>query len=143
MDERKGLTGNWVRVCIDRLSEEEFSGTVYALDWKDPMPFRSYHEFLLNTDRMFDSLGYPQSFQESRSFREQKWEIQDVTACKKPMPKWNLQEFQSFRGREKTANFLVISRRKATWQGEFVKNFEEDRRHFSSDLELLKYILEE
>lgn len=66
-------------------------------------------------DALFDQTGYPQSFQEKRSFKK----VSAPNAAYRGVPATDVmyQDMQQYCGEIATLDVLVESRRNASWQG--------------------------
>lgn len=127
---------NAVRICFD-LFDHDVQGRVYSPMSRHAILFRDCGEMFLKADALFDRKGYPQAFQEKRSFQN----ISESQGCF-DVPKSLLteEEIMKQRGRIHTLDVLVQSRRYTGWQGKVLSC---DRNFFvlyKSELELLKYI---
>lgn len=130
---------NTVRLCIDRY-EKDIEGRVYSKLYDGEARFNNCSEMLLCVDRLYDACGYPQNFQEKRSFSGQKEELR-----RRPVPKARHtdEELCRQRGEYRTFNLIVWSRMSAGWQGKLVRDDGTVAGSFTSEMELLGYICRE
>ena len=64
------------RLCIDEKKEESDAvrGRIYGIALKEPVLFSSYSEVLMKLEKILDEIGFPQAFQQLRSFRREEKE---------------------------------------------------------------------
>ena len=105
---------NVIRVCIDQTGPD-LAGRAYTPLKKDAVMFSGITDFLIQMDRIFDERGYPQSFQNKRSFLEQK-RIENRYAGI-PKEDMSLDFILQQRGKCVTMLVVVNSRRNTSWQG--------------------------
>lgn len=127
---------NSIRVCVDSVNNGNLSGRFYSKMSSDPISFSSIAKLLLGADKLFDLRGYPQNFEEKRSFTKQK-----VWSGKYSVPSALLDDetVLAQRGLLFTFDILVQSRHRAGWQG-IIVNLEGEAVEFQSELELLESI---
>lgn len=129
---------NCLHICVDRCSGD-LAGRIYCRMSKEGLPFGNTGELLLRADALFDEKGYPQSFQEKRSFEgHSTWQSRYGA----PEPSLTDEEVLSQHGVYWTFDILVYSRRRASWQGALL-NPGRPGRSFESAKELLELIGEE
>ena len=124
---------NSIRVCVDAVYDGNLSGRFYSKMNSDPVSFHSIAKLLLGADKLFDLRGYPQNFEEKRSFTKQK-----VWTGKYSVPPVLLDDETVLkqRGLLFTFDILVQSRHRAGWQG-IVVSLDGEAVEFQSELELL------
>lgn len=133
---------NYIRVCLDSISPD-IRGTAFSLLSKTPIVFFSMAEFILEIDTIFDSVGYPQAFEEKRSFSkvtQKKGSYHGI-----PDIQGDIAVFGEKFGEKYTLELYVESRRKTNWQGRLfsVVGKESERKflgEFESEMELLKIL---
>lgn len=133
-DNRK-YPGNLLRVCLDKWSNHEFSGIIYNNCIKTPIPFSDYADFLLRGEALFDSMAFPQAFEESRHFGTSEKQRPSYNWLNRPEGMSDLQ-ISAQTGRAATFNVLVETRRKADWQGILQSSDGNFISEFSSTIEL-------
>ncbi|MDO4523202.1 MAG: hypothetical protein Q4B57_08680 [Eubacteriales bacterium] len=136
MTERhRGFPMNALRVCVD---EETacVEGRAYSKMEERPLFFSNYAQLLLLADKMFDRHGYPQHFQERRSFcrEEEKSSIMHML----PEQKLSDETVLGQRGRRRTFDLVIKSRRRSGWQGCLLTD--EEQADFESEIELLRML---
>ena len=105
---------NSFRLCIDERGND-FQGRVYTPLDEDPLKFLEVREVMLLMDKIFDRTGYPQSFQEKRSFRKN--QIKNEAFHGIPETTMTYGDMEQNRGRLVTLDIMVSSRQNASWQG--------------------------
>ena len=58
---------NSFRVCIDELNND-IIGNIYSPLIEEVIGFRGVEQLLVKMDKLFDAKGYPQAFQDKRTF---------------------------------------------------------------------------
>lgn len=137
--QKKHFPANALRICIDSCINGDLGGRAYSRLQAEPIVFISCSELLLKTDRMFDRKGYPQTFQQKRTFsggEEQKG------YCSNPVTEMESEQILEQDGKITTFDIVVQSRRKAGWQGFLRQKDESGSAAFESELELLRCIVE-
>lgn len=129
---------NAFRICIDQCDTDIY-GRIYSPLCSQVMEFRGIGEILLKMDALFDDAGYPQAFQEKRSFEEKK--ITDNRYSGVPKVKQSAEEIHALRGKLYTVDIYVDSRRNTTWQGHVHGADGKKLSDFSGEVELLKSLL--
>lgn len=135
-NDRQIFPPNMIRLCIDGY-DDEIKGRIYSKMCDEPMEFDNCCEMLMKADELFEQIGYPQSFCDSRNF---------ITGTAKGhyelpgQPLINDEVLQKQEGQLCTLDVLIRSRRQASWQG-IIKNEHDSPTHeFSCGMELLRYI---
>ena len=130
---------NSLRVCVDGDAAEEFRGKFYSKMNPEPISFRDFGELIVLADKLFDKRGYPQTFQEKRSFRSTASGAGHYAA---PEIFLGDEEILAQQGECWTFDILVQSRRRAGWQGVLL-GADGIMREYQSEMELLKEIAAE
>jgi hypothetical protein len=114
-------------VCVDSYEDGVFAGRFYNPALSGGQNFRSMMQFILGMDRLLNSMNFPQSFMETRSFGEAPAES-GISAA---------DEAETRQGKLATFSVRVIFRQNASWQGSVL--WLEGRREesFRSVLELM------
>lgn len=121
---------NGLRVCVDQFSTYDLSGRVYSR-LAGEMKFSTFSEFLLKADRLMDEKKFPQSFQKKRTFDENM-----ETMSGKFGNEMSDQEIIEQKGKYRTFDLVIQSRKKTTWQGFIRLESGEFAGEFESVLEL-------
>ena len=64
---RQDYPANGFRICVDT-EEQDMAGRIYSLLVPEAITYSGWNELFLKMDAVFDQVGYPQAFQEKRSF---------------------------------------------------------------------------
>ena len=64
---RQDYPANGFRICVDT-EEQDMAGRIYSLLAPEVINYSGWNELFLKMDAIFDRVGYPQAFQEKRSF---------------------------------------------------------------------------
>ena len=131
---------NAVRVCIDQY-DADLQGRIYSRLSREPLFFGSCSKMLLETDRLFDEHGYPQNFQEKRSFALT--EEKKYSSFAAPQPLLESEDILRQSGACGTFDVIVWSRRRAGWQGMLRHPDGMAAGDFRSEMELLDMICRE
>ncbi len=126
---------NALRVCIDEYNGD-LKGRMYSKMCEKVMMFENCGEMFLRADELFDECGYPQTFQEKRNFVKKK----NAGHYARPQIRLNDEEIMKQSGRCRTVDIVVLSRRRAGWQGIIIGQGEIPAREFQSEMDLLKYL---
>lgn len=105
---------NGIRICIDN-KDSNMEGRAYSPLWKACITFCGLEELLLKADKVFDEKGYPQAFQEKRSFLGKKCRPAAFRGL--PSPETDEKTILSQQGMLETYDIVVESRRNTSWQG--------------------------
>lgn len=129
---------NAFRICIDT-DEEDITGTAFSPLCNSPIKFFGLGELLVKIDALFDKEGYPQSFQDKRSFEEGK-RIQNRYGG---MPEYQMEPemIEREKGKRATFDIVITTRRNTSWQGNLIDFKGELLKKFTGELELLEGIL--
>ncbi len=140
LKDRKIFPINLVRICIDVYQNAEISGRMYSKMQAEEIVFHSCSELLLKVDRMFDENGFPQAFQQKRTFKDR-----GTCKCYSGMPAEHMSDENIDKQCGETATFdLVVQTRCRTgWQGILWKTDATEGGRFGSEMELLKIIFSE
>ncbi len=138
------LPRNGLRLCIHKVENKEAYGEVHSLLFKEPLHFQSFAEMLLMVDGMFDQIGYPQAFEEKRTFTDALVHTRPYDGSPDIMQ--DVKKIESCFGKRNTIEIRVETRRKANWQGTVyaITNRENKKQHvahFCSEMELLRELM--
>ncbi len=127
---------NFISICIDASADNDSSGRIYHRYSEGPVKFKSLFQMLSATEKLCDTVKFPQSSTEARSFRRvkniQKQETEKIIMA--------AEEVMKQRGEKGTFIVNVQFRQNATWQGQVVWVDKDKTLSFRSALELLKLI---
>lgn len=129
---------NSVRVCIEEQGVSGASGKAYSPLQEGAIEFLDLNELILKLDQMFDRVGYPQAFQEKRSFQEQQSMHYSYGGI--PEPAAGAEAVPTHLGSTATWDIQVDGRRNTSWQGKARRVDDETAVPFNSELELLNIL---
>lgn len=135
-NDRQIFPPNMIRLCIDGY-EDEIKGRIYSKMCEAPMEFDNCCEMLMKADELFEQIGYPQSFCDSRNF------ITGTAKGHYELPGKSLikdEDLKKQEGQLCTLDVLIRSRRQASWQGIIKAEKDSPTHEFSCGMELLRYI---
>lgn len=112
MRNRHELPVSTLWICTDEIDGDNRAGRVYCRLFPDGICFRDLGELLVIADIMFDRAGYPQAYQENRSF------VSDNIRGAVYIPElyFTNEELQEKQGKILTEYIIVKSRRRSGWQ---------------------------
>jgi len=105
---------NAFRICADVISDD-VEGRVFSPLKAESISFRGMGELLVKMDELFDRVGYPQAFQDKRSFDKDKERVN----LYRGIPEGELKPADIIResGKVRTFDVVVNSRKNTSWQG--------------------------
>ena len=129
---------NAFRICVDNMGAD-IRGRAYSPLKKEEILFSGVGELLVKMDELFDDVGYPQAFQDKRSFDVDK----ERSNLYRGIPKSVLAADKIVKqyGICKTVDVLVISRKNTSWQGELYDDKGVYSKNFDGEIELLSSIV--
>ena len=133
---RQDYPANGFRICVDT-EEQDMAGRIYSLLAPEVITYSGWNELFLKMDAVFDQVGYPQAFQEKRSFTGG-----TKAASYQGSPKL-LQPYEAVtheRGLLWTVDVVVISRRDTSWQGIVYDLDRQELGQFDGELGLMKIL---
>lgn len=130
---------NAFRVCVD-LIEEDITGRIYSPLSTEVIVFISIGEILVKMDELFDRCGYPQAFQNKRSFDIAK--EQDNLYRGLPKKNQNTDDILMYYGKKGTFDLIIKSRQNTSWQGSLYDEDGNILKEFDGEMELLSVLIE-
>ncbi|MBQ8038441.1 MAG: hypothetical protein IJ274_00955 [Lachnospiraceae bacterium] len=129
---------NAFRICADRI-DDDVEGRVFSPLKPDVIRFSGMTGLLVKMDELFDRVGYPQAFQDKRSFDG----IKEHTNLYRGIPEGEMSPALILEqtGEQKTFDVLVISRKNTSWQGELYNEDNAFLKSFNGEIELLESIV--
>lgn len=129
---------NAFRICADTIGED-VEGRVFSPLKAECIPFRGMGELLVKMDELFDRVGYPQAFQDKRSFDKDK----ERTNLYRGIPDGELKpgDIISNTGKIRTFDIVVTSRKNTSWQGSVQTDDGTVLGDFNGEIALLAIIL--
>lgn len=138
-DRKRFYFPNMFRVCID-FNQGDVRGRAYTPLCEDEIVFTGIGELLLKIDRLFDAIGYPQAFQNKRSFDGG----QETGNAYKGIPK-SVRDPESIwqqMGLCCTYDIAVESRRNTSWQGVIYDSDGAEQGRFNGEVELMAQLVQ-
>lgn len=129
---------NAFRICADRV-DEDVSGRVYTPLKSGSISFNGMGELLLKMDELFDRVGYPQAFQDKRSFESGGERLNLYHGI--PQSKMKADEIIRQKGMAKTFDVVVESRRNTSWQGSIYLSDGTFISDFNGEIKMLESII--
>lgn len=128
---------NAFRVCVNSIGEP-MQGEIHTPLQQETIPFHGVEDILLKMDTVFNRVGYPQAFQERRSFVKQA-----DTNHYHGIPEAHLDSatMRSFLGDVRTVDVVVDSRRDSSWQGSVFLADGDYCGSFDGDIALMELLL--
>lgn len=136
---KKIFPPNAFRVCVDDL-KDDIAGRIYSPLETEAILFVSIGELLVKMDELFDRYGYPQAFQDKRSFDSGK----EQGNLYRGLPKTEHEDEKILcqSGREGTFDIIVKSRQNTSWQGALYDKEGILLKEFNGEVELLAGMIE-
>ncbi len=126
------------KVCINKAENGLISGFVVGIRLAKPLPFSDINSLILGLEGVMDGQNYPQSFNQSRTFKPQKPDLSYVPLNKSECMEGKVVD--EAKGGVHTFEIRVTTRLNSTWQGEMMKDDKSVK--FASVLELMHMISE-
>lgn len=125
---------NAFRICVDTVGVD-IAGRIYSPMSSDVINFVSVGEILVKMDELFDKYGYPQAFQDKRSFDNYK----EQDNLYKGLPKTirPVEDILSKAGKAMTYDMIVKSRQNTSWQGNLYDSKGNNIKEFDGEVEIL------
>ena len=133
---RQDYPANGFRICVDT-EEHDIAGRLYSVLAPKEIPYNGWNELFLKMDEVFDRAGYPQAFQEKRSFKEK---VQAKTYQGSPKLLQAEEKVVGAHGALWTVDVVVTSRRDASWQGIVYDLQKNELGQFDGELGLMKIL---
>ena len=134
MKEAKRYPMNAFRVCVDEKTTPS-RGCIHTPLCDEEIAFYGFKDILLKMDEVFDQAGYPQAYQERRTFGKQ--EVEHNLYHGIPDACIDSGTMFAFFGEKQTLDILVTSRRNASWQGRLFDESGQCVGTFDGDMELM------
>lgn len=128
---------NLVNICVDVIEEGDIKGRYYHKYSRSAHVFENVMDLVLEMEKLFDALDYPQATTRLRSFsknKEQKKTVEKMESV------WENAVFSEERGEKATFLVSVKTRANAGWQGEVIWVEKKNTGKFRSLLELIKML---
>ncbi len=105
---------NAFRICADYIGED-VKGRVFSPLNAECISFCGMGELLVKMDELFDRVGYPQAFQDKRSFDKDRERMNLYRGI--PDSEWKPADIIRESGKVCTFDVVVTSRKNTSWQG--------------------------
>lgn len=134
----KEMPINGFRICVDE-GQTDIAGKVYTPLSASAIEFNGFNELLVKLDKIFDAVGYPEAFQEKRTFGA----LREKESAYHGMPKPQIDKTKicSKCGKVGTYDVVVAARRNTSWQGTVYDVTGHKLQSFKGEIELLEGIL--
>jgi len=133
------FTVNTVRICIES-KEPDVTGVAYTPLADAPIEFRDLGRLFLKLDEIFDEKGYPQAFQDKRTFGRV---IKGANRFKgRPKVEFNEADYLAKRGNLSTFDIQIDTRRNSSWQGRIFDTEHNIIDTFAGDMQLMSLLME-
>ncbi len=136
---------NLISICVDSNENADFQGNVWHQYSDDPICFKSATSMLTMVDGLMDEWDFPQKGLEQREFvstehrRHQRVEVaDDELVIDKVQKRHGTRNIQNKKGKLGTFIVQIAFRQNATWQGNVVVVDTNDKKTFSSAMELIR-----
>lgn len=136
MENRQYFPLNGVRICINE-KKPAILGQAFSPLSETAIDFSDIGQLMISLDALFDKAGYPQSFQDKRSFGESEGGNRYKG---RPAPKTSGDVILSKSGLVATFDLIIDSRRDSSWQGTVYQSDGTPLGSFVGDMDLLKLI---
>ncbi|MDO5416534.1 MAG: hypothetical protein Q4F29_04990 [Lachnospiraceae bacterium] len=131
---------NLVCICIDEISDGDYSGKVFHRYSETPISFQKIGQLITKLDRFYNEINYPQASTRDRTFQKKKKGAPEepVRRPKPVSPIYTSDQVLENRGKVATLALHVQFRQNSSWQGRVLWLEEKESETFYSVLELLK-----
>ncbi|MBQ6589043.1 MAG: hypothetical protein IJI01_10235 [Butyrivibrio sp.] len=136
---------NLISICIDDNENADYQGCLWHQYSDDPIPFESATAMVTIMDNLMDEWDFPQKGLEQRVFipkehqpHRRKEVKDDELVIDKIQKQHGTRNIQGKKGRLATFVVQVAFRQNATWQGHVVVASSNEKKSFSSVMELLR-----
>lgn len=138
-DRKRFYSSNMFRVCIDTY-RTDIRGRAYSPLYEGEIKFHGIGQLLVKMDKLFDRIGYPQAFQNKRSFGGER----NTGNAYRGVPE-NVRDTEDIlrqMGEHCTYDVAVESRRNTSWQGIIFDSEGNEQGRFDGEVELLAKLIE-
>lgn len=129
---------NMVMVCVDGVENGDIYGRYFHRYKKEETFFPDSATLVIEMERFYDAIGYPQAATKTRKFMERKGGR--IPAKEHMAVISDGQDLIQLRGNLATFLVGVTSRQNASWQGDVVWMEQKIRKHFCSDMDLMVFV---
>lgn len=129
---------NMVMVCVDGVENGDIYGRYFHRYKKEETFFPDSATLVIELERFYDAIGYPQAATKTRKFMERKGGR--IPAKEHMAVISDGQDLIQLRGNLATFLVGVTSRQNASWQGDVIWMEQKIRKHFCSDMDLMVFV---
>lgn len=129
---------NAFRICADKV-DDDIAGRAFCPLTAECIIFSGMGELLVKMDELFDRVGYPQAFQNKRSFDNDK-ERSNLYRGIPERERTALDMVSQF-GEQTTFDVMVMSRKNTSWQGSVYQVDGTFIAEFDGEIELLSTLI--
>lgn len=136
---------NLISICVDSDENADYQGSVWHQYSDEPIRFKSVTSLLSAVDGLMDEWDFPQKSLEQREFvtKEHHKHVRDVVADEELMidkvqSRHGTRNIQNKKGKIGTFVVQIAFRQNATWQGYVVVSETNEKKSFSSAMELIR-----
>ncbi len=108
------FSANCIRLCFDSYDDNECRGKICAIALEEDIVFFNLTDLIIRIDDAYNKIGQPQPHQVLRSFRETEGYFPYNSH---PAYYHSSEEIAGRTGKLETIDLVMISRRRAEWQG--------------------------
>lgn len=139
IEDKKYYPANAFRICVDKV-EESICGRVYSPLAESAIDFIGIGEVLVKMDELFDRNGYPQAFQDKRTFVIES----ERSNAYRGIPEYimSAEDILAKLGLVDTIDILVRTRQNTSWQGTIFNRAGEKILDFEGEIEMVSGIAE-
>nr|WP_297704397.1 hypothetical protein [uncultured Butyrivibrio sp.] len=136
---------NLISVCINGSKNGDFQGALYHQYADEPIPFDSVIKLLILVDELLDEWDFPQKSLDPRTFKApnvvrntRRTNSEDELVIDKIQQAYGTRNIQKQSGELGTFIVQIVYRQNATWQGQVLMVETNEKKEFSSAMELLR-----
>lgn len=129
---------NAFRLCVDSV-QEDIKGYIFSPLQAEKIAFSGLGEALVKMDELFDKCGYPQAFQDKRSFQADRNRQNLYKGT--PGREQDTDFIVGQNGKKSTFDIVVRTRQNTSWQGTLYAGSGEILMEFDGEMELLSGIM--
>lgn len=137
LEEGRQYEKNQIRICVDTIGVD-LTGRAYVPFHEKVIEFTEILDLAVQLDKIFDTYGYPQAFQQKRSFTE---EVDTNIYKGIPEMKWDGNTLRAQRGKIATLELYVRSRQDTSWQGWISVPHSSQSRKFQGDIAFVRTMM--
>lgn len=114
LDKTATFSANCIRLCFDSYNDDGCQGKICGITLEEDIIFYNLTDLIIRINDAYNKIGQPQPHQVLRSFRE----TEDYFPYNShPAYYHSSEEIAGRTGRLETIDLVMVSRRRAEWQG--------------------------